>query len=88
MPNKITTNIVSIDNEIYNYLNDVSYGMNKPQFHHLTNIVNGLINLHGKKSLLKISEHILNAKSSSSIYRFLNHSKWDDILLIEIELTI
>lgn len=25
MPNKITNNIVSIDNEIYNYLNNVNY---------------------------------------------------------------
>lgn len=41
MPNKITNNIVSIDNEIYNYLNDVNYGMNKPQFQHLTSIVLG-----------------------------------------------
>ncbi|RXI55325.1 hypothetical protein DP122_05345, partial [Clostridium tetani] len=81
MPNKITNNIVSIDSEIYNYLNDVNYGMNKPQFQHLTSIVNGLINLSGTKSLLKISEHILTAKSSSSIYRFLSRSKWDDSLI-------
>ncbi|MCY6356207.1 IS701 family transposase [Clostridium sp. ZS2-4] len=81
MPNKTTNHIVSIESEIYNYLNDVNYGMNKPQFHHLTTIVNGLINLSGTKSLLKISEHILTAKSSSSIYRFLSRSKWDDSLI-------
>lgn len=61
MPNKTTNHIVSIDNEIFNYLNDVNYGMNKPQFHHLTTIVDGLINLSGTKSLSKISEHILTA---------------------------
>ena len=81
MPSKITNNILSINDELYNYLNDVNYGMNKPQFHHITTIVNGLINLDGTKSLLKISEHILNAKSSSSIYRFLSRSKWDDSLI-------
>ncbi|WP_102400995.1 IS701 family transposase [Haloimpatiens massiliensis] len=81
MPNKITNHIVSIDDKIYNYLNDVNYGMNKPQVHHLTTIINGLINLSGTKSLYKISKNILTAKSSSSIYRFLSRSKWDDSLI-------
>ncbi|WP_396276610.1 transposase [Haloimpatiens lingqiaonensis] len=81
MPNKFTNHIISINDELYNYLNDVNYGMNKPQFHHLTTIIDGLINLDGTKSLLKVSEHILTAKSSSSIYRFLSHSKWDDSLI-------
>lgn len=76
-----SNNIVSINDKLYNYLNDVNYGMFKPQFNHLANIVNGLINLPGTKSLIKISEHILSAKSSSSIYRFLSHSKWDDSLI-------
>ena len=30
MSNKITNYIVSIDDKIYNYLNDVNYRMNKP----------------------------------------------------------
>ncbi|URZ01374.1 IS701 family transposase [Clostridium felsineum] len=81
MPNKFTNHIVSINDELYNYLNDVNYGMNKPQFHHITTIINGLINLDGTKSLSKISENILTAKSSSSIYRFLSRSKWDDSLI-------
>ncbi|URZ04464.1 hypothetical protein CLAUR_045530 (plasmid) [Clostridium felsineum] len=29
MPNKVTNHIVSINDELYNYLNDVNYGMNK-----------------------------------------------------------
>ncbi|WP_138204639.1 hypothetical protein, partial [Haloimpatiens lingqiaonensis] len=62
MPNKFTNHIISINDELYNYLNDVNYGMNKPQFHHLTTIIDGLINLDGTKSLLKVSEHILTAK--------------------------
>src|SRR3712207_8941264 len=33
------------------------------------------------KSLLKISKAVLTAKNSSSIYRFLSHSKWDDSLI-------
>jgi hypothetical protein len=59
MPNKITNYIVSIDDKIYNYLNGVSYEMNKPQFHHLTTIINGLINLSGTKSLYKNHETFL-----------------------------
>ncbi|WP_102398934.1 IS701 family transposase [Haloimpatiens massiliensis] len=81
MPSKFTNHIVSINDELYNYLNDVNYGMSKPQFHHISTIINGLINLDGTKSLLKISEYILAAKSSSSIYRFLSNSKWDDSLI-------
>lgn len=81
MPNKFINHIVSTNDELYNYLNDVNYGMSKPQFHHITTIINELINLDGTKSLLKISEHIITAKSSSSIYRFLSRSKWDDSLI-------
>lgn len=81
MPNKSINHSISINDELYNYLNDVNYGISKPQFHHITTIINGLINLDGTKSLLKISEHTLTAKSSSSIYRFLSHSKWDDSLI-------
>ncbi|KEI08254.1 hypothetical protein [Clostridium novyi] len=75
------SNILSINEEIFNYLNDVNYGMTKSQFQHLTNITNGLINLSGTKSLLKISENVVTAKNNSSIYRFLSHSKWDDRLI-------
>src|SRR3712207_8845661 len=40
-----------------------NYGMTKSQFQHLTNITNGLINLSGTKSLLKISENVVTARS-------------------------
>ncbi|AKA67296.1 IS701 family transposase [Clostridium scatologenes] len=76
-----SNNIVSINDELYNYLNDVNYGMSKPQFNHLTTIVNGLINLPGTKTLSKIAKCVLSSKDKSCIYRFLNHSKWDDSLL-------
>ncbi|AWZ49927.1 hypothetical protein C3495_13820 (plasmid) [Clostridiaceae bacterium 14S0207] len=75
------SNILSINKEPCNYFNDISYGMSKSQFHNLTIIANGLINLSGSKSLLKISKTVLTAKNSSSIYRFLSHSKWDDSLI-------
>ncbi|WP_251861840.1 hypothetical protein [Clostridium sp. Marseille-Q2269] len=70
-----STNIVSINNELYNYLNDVNYGMSKPQFNHLTNIANGLINLPGTKTLSEIAKNVLSSKDKSCIYRFLSHSK-------------
>lgn len=41
----LSNNIVSINDELYNYSNDANYGMFKPQFNHLSNIVNGLIRL-------------------------------------------
>ncbi len=76
-----STYIVSINNELYNYLNDVNYGMSKPQFNHLSNIVNGLINLPGTKTLSEIAKSVVSAKDKSCIYKFLSHSKWDDSLL-------
>lgn len=73
--------ILNTNTELYNYLNDVNYGMSKPQFNHLSSIVNGLINIKGNKTISKIAEGILSAKDKSSIYKFLSHSKWDDSLL-------
>ena len=45
MSNKITNYIVSIDDKIYNYLNDVNYGMNKPisSFNHHNKWINKFI---------------------------------------------
>ncbi len=53
MPNKFINHSISTNNELYNYLNDVNYGISKPQFHHLTTIINGLINLDGTKYSVK-----------------------------------
>lgn len=81
MPNVLTKYILNDNDELYNFLNDVNYGMSKPQFHHLYTIANGLINVHGTKTLSKIAESIISAKDSSCIYKFLSRSKWDDKLL-------
>lgn len=37
-----TTNILSPNKEIYNYLDNVNYGMSKPQLNHLSNLIQGL----------------------------------------------
>lgn len=50
----ITNRIITVNVDLYKFLNDVNYGMTKPQFHHLSIIINGLINLSGTKSLAKI----------------------------------
>ncbi len=34
--------ILNLNTELYNYLEDVNYGMTKPQFNHLSSIVNDL----------------------------------------------
>ncbi|MGO5075322.1 hypothetical protein ACTQ4K_15555 [Clostridium sporogenes] len=60
-----STNIVSINEELYNYLNDVNYGMSKPQFNHLTIIANRLINLPGTKTLSEIAKNLLSSKDKS-----------------------
>lgn len=76
-----TTNIVKPNQEIYNYIDDVNYGMSKPQMNHLSSLVCGLMAVHGNKSISSVSKAILTAKDSSSIYRFLSKSKWNDKLL-------
>jgi hypothetical protein len=38
MPNT-TTNIINPNKVIYNYINDVNYGMSKPQLNHLSNLM-------------------------------------------------
>ena len=80
-----TTNYSIIPNqEIYNYIEDVNYGMSKPQINHLNNLIHGLITIHGNKSISSISKAVLTAKDSSCIYRFLSTSVWDDNLLNRI----
>ncbi|SHJ73182.1 hypothetical protein SAMN02745912_00886 [Paramaledivibacter caminithermalis DSM 15212] len=77
----VISTILNTNTELYNYLNDVNYGMSKPQFNHLSSIVNGLINIKGNKTISTIAQGILTAKDRSSIYKFLSSSKWDDSLL-------
>ncbi len=77
----VISTILNTNAELYNYLDDVNYGMSKPQFNHLSSIVNGLINIRGNKTISAIAEGILSAKDKSSIYKFLSRSKWDDSLL-------
>lgn len=76
-----TDNSVIPNQEIYNYIEDVNYGMSKPQINHLNNLIHGLITVHGNKSISSISKSILTARDSSCVYRFLSTSVWDDNLL-------
>ena len=81
MPNTFTKYILNTNDEIYNFLNDVNYGMSKPQFHHLSSIVAGLVNVSGDKTISKIAQTIADAKDRSCIYKFLSKSKWDEQLI-------
>ncbi|WIV13648.1 hypothetical protein [Proteiniborus sp. MB09-C3] len=76
-----TTNILYPNREIYNYIEDVNYGMTKPQLNHLSNLMYGLIVVDGNKSIHSVSKAVLSAKDSSSIYKFLSKSEWDDSLI-------
>lgn len=73
-----TTNILNPNQEIYNYIEDVNYGMSKPQLDHLSNLMYGLIVVDGNKSINSVSKTVLSAKDSSCIYKFLSKSEWDD----------
>ncbi|NLZ35677.1 MAG: hypothetical protein GX889_12425, partial [Clostridiales bacterium] len=75
------TTIVNYNEEIINFLEDVNYGMSKPQFNHLATIIEGIINIGDKVSISKIAENIVKAKDKSCISRFLSNSPWDDELL-------
>ncbi len=69
------------NNDISNYIDNVNYGISRPQLNHLSNLMNGLINVSGNKSISSIAESVLSAKDRSYIYRFLNVSNWDDSLI-------
>ena len=75
------TTIVNYNEEIINFLEDVNYGMSKPQFNHLATIIEGIINIGDNVSISKIAENIVKAKDKSCISRFLSSSPWDDELL-------
>ncbi|WP_143146270.1 transposase [Caminicella sporogenes] len=55
--------------------------MSKPQLNHLSSLIQGLIAVHGNKSISSIAKSILSASDRSSIYKFLSKSRWDDKLL-------
>jgi len=74
-------NIVIPNSEIINYIDNVNYGISKPQFNHLSSLMLGLINVKGNKSISSISQSILSAKDRSCIYKFLSKSQWDDSLI-------
>ncbi|HLR34675.1 MAG TPA: IS701 family transposase [Tissierellales bacterium] len=77
-----TTNYsLNPNQDICNYIEDVNYGMSKPQTNHLNNLIHGLITVHGNKSIASISRAVLTAKDNSCIYRFLGTSSWNDNLL-------
>lgn len=80
MPNT-SINILSPNNEIINYIDNVNYGISKPQLNHLSNLMNGLINVPGNKSISSIAESVLSAKDRSCIYKFLSQSRWNDSLI-------
>lgn len=75
------TTIIDYSKEIINFLDNVNYGMSKPQLNHLATIIEGNINLEGKISISKIAKNIVKAKDQSCICRFLSDSPWDDKLL-------
>jgi len=60
---------------------DVNYGMSRPQFNHLATMVKGCINIDGNLSISKIAETVTIAKDKSCIYRFLSQYPWGDKLL-------
>lgn len=62
MPNT-SISIVSPNIEIINYIDNVNYGVSKPQFNHLFSLVHGLINV----LLSSIAESVLSEKDRSCI---------------------
>ena len=75
------TTIVDYNKELINFLENVNYGISKPQFNHLATMVEGCINIDGKLSISKIAEGIEKANDKSCIYRFLSQSPWNENLL-------
>jgi len=66
MPNTI----INYNEEIINFLEDVNYGINKPQFNYLATIIEGIINIGDNVSISKIGENIVKAKIKAVYYDY------------------
>ncbi|SES63792.1 hypothetical protein SAMN05660297_00031 [Natronincola peptidivorans] len=66
MPNTI----VGHSEEIINFLEDVNYGMNKPQFNHLATIIEGSIHVDGKVSYGKLLKTSLKLRIKAAYIDF------------------
>ncbi|EPY2276378.1 hypothetical protein ACXAT3_001087 [Clostridium sporogenes] len=55
--------------------------MSKPQFHHLSTIIDELVDLQISKTISKIVENIITVKGKSCIYKFLSRSQQNHSLL-------
>ena len=75
------SNILTANEEIFNFIDDVNYGMTNSQVNHLATIMHGLINVPGNKSISSIAKAIANSKDKSCMYRFLSNSDIDENIL-------
>jgi len=75
------SNILTVNDEIFNYIDDVNYGMTNSQINHLATIMHGLINVSGNKSISSIGKAIANSKDKSCMYKFLSSSDFDENVL-------
>ena len=73
--------ILTANNEIFNFIDDVNYGMTNSQINHLATIMHGLISVKGNKSISSIGKSIANSKDKSCMYKFLSNSDLDENLL-------
>lgn len=75
---KLFNNSLTINKDLYDYLNEINYGLSKNQMNNLYSLVEGIITVKGNKSIRRVSNEVITARESSSLYRYLKNSKWTD----------
>jgi hypothetical protein len=79
--NETFHNSLPINNDLYEFLNEINYGLTAKQMNNIYSLVEGIICLKGTKSILRISKEVIAARECCSLYRYLKNSEWLDELI-------
>lgn len=78
---KLFKDSLTINKELYEYLDEINYGLSTDQFTNLYSLAEGMITVKGTKSIRRISNETLTAPTCSSLYKYLSKSTWDNKLI-------
>lgn len=78
---KLSTNSITVNKNIYEFLNEIDYGLSVKQKNNLYSLVEGIVVVKGTKSIRRISHEVFSAPECSSMYKYLKDSNWIDELI-------
>jgi SRSO17 transposase len=78
---KLSSNSLTINKQIYDFLNEIDYGMSVNQLSNLYSLIEGAITLKGTKSIRRISNNAIEAPGESALYKYLKKSEWKNKII-------